>query len=412
MAFGAIVPAALGSVTAGASLTLATPASVETGLVPWGLWDAIHIPSINTVLLCHGAEAMREYLEGAVYRVGIIAPADGMTAVSTAVKATRVATFTGATNAAAVPADGDLWQIGKTGVDGNGYVYWKTTLDTTSPTDQILRGANADAAIANLTAFLNGTGTNGTEYYGGRAILSGYDPQTVWDERNGIELSSSQAYGVPSATTATATVRALIAGTGGNSYLSIVTIGTTTSFPGGTFTGGAAGTGTAPSSGEYTYALGVGRVADGTLSGIQPTLVTMEQSGNFEVSAANYPTPAARDDTDFYRLYRTLVGRKVLYKEEDSTATSATDSAEDDDLVALGSYKYDERIFRSRFNGYPEIRRFGAIWRGRFWKGGIHRSADYAPSAAAVAVTNASATADFSGSTGRPQEDWLGGAFP
>lgn len=400
MAFGAIVPAALGSVTAGASLTLATPASVETGLVPWGLWDAIHIPSINTVLLCHGAEAMREYLEGAVYRVGIIAPADGMTVAGTATRATVVLTLTGD------PATLDLILVGPSGRSIGNQIRFKTAVDGSSGANEVLRGVSQDDTLQNLQKYVMGTGTHGVEYYSQYiAVNGGSDTkvQSVLDvEVSAIDTGAN-----------TITFRAITPGTGGNAYLSTNPVdgGGVITFASATFTGGAAGTGTAPSAGEYTYALGVGRVADGTLSGVQPTLVTGEQDGNYNFTLDNFPTPAARDDTDFYRVYRTLVGRKVLYKEEDATADPVTDSAEDDDLVALGSYKYDERIFRSRFNGYPEIRRFGAIWRGRFWKGGIHRSADYAPSAAAVAVTNASATADFSGSTGRPQEDWLGRIF-
>lgn len=400
MAFGAIVPAALGAVTQGAALTLATPVSVKTGLVAWGLWDCISLPSINTILLCHGAEAMREYTQGAVYRVGIIPPTDGMTAASTATQATVVLTLTGD------PATLDLIVLGLSGRSVSPQIRFKTAVDGSSGANEVLRGVSQDDTLANIKKYVMGTGTHGVEYYSQYiAVNGGSDTkvESVLDiEVSAIDLAAN-----------TITFRAITPGTAGNSYTSTNPVdgGGVITFASATFTGGTAGTGTDPSSGEYTYALGVGRVADGTLSGVQPTLVTMEQSGNFNVSAASFPAFTSRDDTDFYRLYRTLVGRKVLYKEEDSTATSATDIASDDDLVALGSYKYNERIFRSRFNGYPEIRRFGAIWRGRFWKAGLHRSADYGQSAMAVSVTNASATADFSGSTGRPQEDWLGRTF-
>ena len=59
-------------------------------------------------------------------------------------------------------------------------------------------------------------------------------------------FSTSQAYGVPSATTANITFRAIAAGTVGNTYLSVVVIGATMSVPGANFTGGTAGSGTAP----------------------------------------------------------------------------------------------------------------------------------------------------------------------
>lgn len=381
---GPLVLAALGSVTAPSALSLSTFTAASGSYTPWGLYQAIPVPSINAVLFTHGVEAMRLYMEGASYRVGLLPPAAGMTATSTATKASATLTFS------ANPTDNDQVYVGSL-TGGLRTITFKTTIDTTGAYgDQVKIGANLAATISNLSNFVNGTYTDGTE---------------GWDhyKANGIGYPGYASLpganvSVTSTTATTAVFTALTPGTTGNTYNAGITAGSSgslTSFgTGSKMTGGAAGTGTAPDSGTYRYAAQYRRSADGALSARQTTEVELTQSVNANVSIAAIPTAPTRDAVDYNRVLRTPAGALQFYKVTDSSAATATDSSTDATLTGTLAYKYDPRDFRTREAGRPEIGRYGALWRARFWTAGALKGAQYGQGTASV--TNASASVTLS----------------
>lgn len=392
MAFGAIVPSALGSVTAPTTLTLGTATSVTTALQPWGLYDCVPLPAKNEVLFMHGVEAMRLALEGDTYRLGLLAPPDGLTAAGPA-RATATLTFTAATN----PADGDIFEV----VAGtNVATRWtfKSTLSTSgSNVAEIKIGANLAATIANIEATFNGTGTAGTNYFYRSTVILFF---STWLGVIDFEIS---------ATTATVvTFRSKTYGTGGNDYTLTEITDSGASWAAATFSGGGAATGTAPDTGDYEYRLAYLRSHDGALSAFSSPAVAITQSTAGNVTLDAFPALVTKDDTDHWRSYRTLVGGRRYFKVKDSTSDPVTDDRSDTDISGAGSYEYDERIFRPRIAGYPQVGRFGALWRGRLWVGGALRSADYTTGTASVTEGSDSVTL---GSSARPKADMIGRTF-
>lgn len=408
MAFGALVPAALGPVTAPTTIVLGTATSVKTGLASWGLYDPIPYATkdFNSVIFAHGSEAMRYALEGSSLRLGLLPPKAGLTAVSTSQQATSVLTF-GASDV----TDGARIRVWNTN-DGsaNGYIYFKTTLTPGSAQLQVkVVAGNVDATLTNLYNLLNDAGTEGTDYtYAGfLAVIPYASAEEYFNELGDIEASAM------SAAANTVTFRAITPGLNGNTYVSIEVVADgQLTFGGTTFSGGATGSGTAPdfpSAGDRLYALGTVRSTDGALSGASFPYVEFSQSTGAEVTLDNYPAVPSRDGTDFYRVYRTSLGGDLLYKVLDDAADPATDDVGDEELTDRASrYKYDDRIFRPRVSGYPQVGRFGAIWRGRLWLGGAHKAADYSTGTASVTLDSDEVTLS---ATARPKEDWVGRVF-
>ena len=186
MAFGAIIPSALGSVTAPASITLASAANVTSGLASFGPCDVIPLPSLKAILFTHGVEAMRHVLAGSSYRTGLLAPATGFTATDTATKASS--TLTLGAGAGTRPANNDTFNIGQN--SSWKLVYWKTTLDTTVNTTQVKIGADVATCLSNLNALIEGTGTHGVEYWDGYQVYispGDYSPD-FWHDSHLIEV--------------------------------------------------------------------------------------------------------------------------------------------------------------------------------------------------------------------------------
>lgn len=405
-AFGALAIAQLGAVTAPTSLRMSTPAAATTGLVPWGLYDAFPIPSINAVVFCHPVEHMRYAIDGASYRLGLLAPPEGLTAVSTAAKATAVLT----TDAAATNfANNDQIQVGYPGMPGVGYITFKTTLDATSVSNQVKIGATKEATIQNLEKLIEGNGQPGVDYYSYMEQLG--DPSPRFDELGKITVSATSIPGGASA--ATITFQATEAGPQGNLYNAriVVDTGTMASFgTGSVFTGGAGGTGTAPAADTYLYSLQHLRNADGALSGASEPFVEMTQETAANVTLDNFPAVLTRDGTDFYRINRTLGSGRVLHRLSDASADPVTDSTSDDVLADKTLLlKYDARIFRTRLAGYPQVGRFGVVWRGRLWTAGALKAGDYTLGTASV--TNGSASVTMSAACRAVKEDVIGKTF-
>lgn len=401
MGIGAISITTPGSITAPSSLTVVASSALTTVFKDYALSDTILLPSLKAILFCNGVDFQYHALDGAQYINGPLAPGEAPAVVSTAVRATAVLTFTGASNAAARPSDGDQLRLGRTPSTYNGLVTFKTTLDTTSATDQVLIGANVDATISNLTKFINNTGIQGTNYFSARMAFFGYQTP-LWDEENDIEVSTSQAYGVPSATTATITFRARTWGSTGNAYLAVEVTDSGAVMSGFTtyMTGGAAGTqsnaGVAPSNGTYKHAVARFRDDDFAQTAISP-VATTQNGGNVDMTVTPDVDPATptRDGISHSRIFRSTVGGgSVFYRAGDVTGTSMTDNVSDAVLTGDFAIQYDSRFKRPYAAGYPTRRRFGTIYRGSAFLTGVHPHGKY--SAGTVDVTKGSVLATFS----------------
>lgn len=397
--FGAISLASLGSVAQPTSIVLSTPTAVSTpsgsDFARWGEYQAIPLPQANAVIFLHGTEAPRYSREGLSYRLGLLAPDDGLTAASTGVKAFRTLTATAF-------ADGDQINLGLN-VPSFKEIYFKTTLDTSLGVAQVKRTGTLATDITNFYKFIQGTGTNGSEYYDGFQISQrGYYDPDFWHTSHGVEATSLNTGA------GTVVVQAYTSGPAGNSLASFVAVGAGLSFGGGVtlLSGGAVGSGTAPSAGDYDYKVAALRSGDMALSAANPTLVAMNQDGNYNVTLASAPAFVTRDATDNNRFLRTLVGAVQLFKVKDSTSTGITDDVSDETLGnTLFRYEYRDDLQRPRISGYPVVHPYGAMWRGRLWATGARKWADYAKGT--VSVTQDSASVTFS-STAFVKEDWIG----
>lgn len=366
MGIGVIDIETTGSITAPAALSPSVSAALTAVYAGIGGGSAILFPSLKAVAVCNGIDFQFHYRDGAQYLTGPLAPYTAPTVASTATRATVVLTFTGATNALAAPANNDIIQIGAPGQVFNGAITFKTTLDPTAYVDQVLIGANVDATISNLTKFLNNTGTQGSEYFSARQANGLIEPGTTgWSQYNGIEVSTSQAYGVPTATTATITFRAVAAGTVGNSYFSVEVIdaGGKMTFASATFSGGTVGSGTAPAAGVYRYAYAHQRSGDFAATAVS-NQAELETLVNANVTVSAYDAPPTRDGMTSYRIFRTTTDGSQLYQDVDTVASPATDDQTDADVQGDFREVYDETITRPYGAGYPTRYRAHAMFKG------------------------------------------------
>lgn len=404
MALGLINVESPGSLTEPTKLSPVAASALSSVFSGWGFYDVISYPSLKAIAVCNGVDFQYHYKDAAQYLTGPLAPYTAPTLASTAVRATVVLTFTGASNAAAAPANNDIIQIGKPGVTpGNGAISFKTTLDTSLTTDQVLIGANADATISNLTKFINGTGTNGTEYWSGRRALGVIDTADLtngWGPINDVSVSTSQAYGVPSATTATITFRAKTYGSGGNSYLSVEVVdsGAVMSFASVLFTGGTAGTGTAPSAGTRTYGYAHYRDGDFAQTAISETAV-LTTSTNCNATADVLDVAKTRDGMSRWRLFRTTDDSAEFYRTEDATSDPVTDDNNDTTIAVAGNVTYDETVVRPYGSGYPVRYRYHTLHKGVVCGIGARPEAKLSPTGAVAALGDRTVT--LSGSARR-----------
>lgn len=401
MAFGAIIPAALGSVTAPASITLASAANVTSGLASFGPCDVIPLPSLKAILFTHGVEAMRHVLDGSSYRTGLLAPATGFTATDTATKASS--TLTLGAGAGTRPANNDTFNIGQN--SSWKLVYWKTTLDTTVNTTQVKIGADVATCLSNLNALIEGTGTHGVEYWDGYQVYisPGYYSPDFWHDSHLIEVGALTA--------TTIKIQARTAGTSGNvlsSQEGTDSVNTQSWSATPLMTGGAEGTGTSPGAGSFNYAEAHYRSADGALSAISTPYLTVTKNGNSNVSVASLTTLVTQDATDYRRVMRTLTGADVFWRIKDVSGSTLTDDKSDDSLAFEGNYQHDNDQFRPRVSGYPVVGRFGAVWRASLWVGGASIAAKYTTGTATGTVDTTTVTLS---AAARPKTDMIGRYF-
>ena len=396
MSLGNPVVNTVGALTAPSSaVTLTLGTALSTLIRETGLYTAIPIPSTRSVFISHGIEAMRHVLNGAHYRIGILAPQAAQTVAPTGTRASSVLTIT--TN----PNDGDRIQLGAQ-PDGtfSEYIYFKTTLNTTTFTAaQVLIGANIAATLNNLDALIQGTGTNGTEYYDADQMTrNGFYSSTYWHTKHLVERSAINTGA------GTITFRSTIAGVIGNGFNSKVDVGGARMAFSNTplMAGGVAGTGTAPAAGEYDYAYQHYRSGDGALSG-RSALASITSADNTNINQTNFVDASTRYGATHFRQLRTATGGVDLWRVQDTTiATSepyvdSLNTGTESDigtLVGVGAIPYEETIYRLYAAGPPTVGRYAAVYKGSVWTGGALRAADI--TRGTVTIVDESYTATFS----------------
>lgn len=371
----------------------------------FGTYDPVYLPSIGAMLHLNGIGLNWHSLEAANLTTGVLGVALANVATPTAARATATLTFTVAT----VPADGDIFYLANV-TDGK---YWqlrfKTTLTTTfEPVVRYIAeikigsggtGAqNLAATIANIAAFVNGTGTEGTEYH--------------WRESSiGAAAQLAATKIIVSATSATTvTFRATVFGTGPNTWVGVDTTGAGVTWTISNFSGGSTGTGVNPPEGSYKYRYSRLRNSDQAISYASPE-VAITQSAPGAINLTSFVAGPTRDGIDFYRWDRTLNGGSIFYRGADiatGTGEPYVDSFSDTTLSGAFSVKYDDRIYRPYTAGYPVKCRFGALYKGRVFAGGVSLSAKR--SVGNVTTTNGAYTVTFT-TAAHPTVDWIGRTF-
>lgn len=156
---GPIVVKPSGSITAPSVLSPSVATALTKVLSRVALPDVILFPSLKAVAVANGYDFQYHLLDGAQYLTGPIGPYTAPTIASSAVNASY-------TFSATAIADGDEIRVG---VSAPVYdtIYFKTTLNTSLGVAQVKRTGTLATDVTNLYKFLNGTGTNGSEYYDG-----------------------------------------------------------------------------------------------------------------------------------------------------------------------------------------------------------------------------------------------------
>lgn len=403
---GPFTIAAAGVVASPSSMALTMGSAASAQYRTSGLYDTVYLPSIGATLHLNGVGLQFHTLESVNYVNGPLGVALALTASPTAVRATGTQTFTAATR----PADADVYAVQGTGVGGSPAigVIFKTTLTTTGPAAdnrhvEIARGADLAATIANIAAFFNQTGTNGTNFY--FSPLPGYGWNTPAQMLSDLGV-------IVSATSATVvTYRAVVWGTGGNNarLTEIVDSGASWAVS-GQFTGGAAGTGSAPDSGTFKYRYQRQRVGDNALTYASPeTSVTL--STNCNVNLTDFVDAPTRDAFDFFRWNRTTNGGSVFFRGADvgsAVAEPYVDSFSDATITGAFAVKYDDRLYRPYTAGYPVKCRYGCLYKGRVFAGGAALASKKTTGTAAVVVSTYTVTLTLAA---HPTVDWIGRTF-
>ena len=379
-----------------------TPTGALTVTLPTASTDTLHAglptqvvepPGARMVAFANGHDRLRLLTKGSFLKAGGLAPSVAPTVAGTGARATsRLDTDQGG---AYVIANGDFFTIVSLGTR----VYFATTLSASPLFDEVLIGANTAAALANAKKLINGTGVEGTDY----------KRLSPWED-------------FVTATTLTATdltLQAVQYGTAGNAFVSTWGGGAGPRFEiegsdtGQTvFSGGTAGTGTAPDAGTYRYFYTHYRDADGAETGPSPVAsVSQDAAQNIAISVL---TANADTSFDFTRLYRTRdTGVEfLLCKTIPRADTTVTDDISDERLEEYGEEPYDENLYQSYREGFPPIGKYLAVWKSRLWTGGAVLAADYTKGTAAVLKTTTGADNNTVTLTGAvPSQAWVGRMF-
>lgn len=398
---GTITVTATGSLTAPSSLTPTVASKLTAILSRIGSVDVIPLPASRMILLANGVDFQYHLLDGAQYLNGPLAPYTAPTVVSTAVQASSTLTATAFAN-------NDQIRVGVAALTYDS-IYFKTTLDTTLGTCQVLRTGTMADDLTRLYKLINGTGVHGTDYYDGYQIANnGFFSQSFWRSSHGVVASSLNTGA------GTMVISSVAGGTVGNAYRSTVVTGAGLSFSASPFmSGGTAGSGTAPGPGTFEYGYTRVRKADEAETGMSNvTEMTTDASANVTVSA--YQAADSRDGIDLYRIYRTTDAGDSKYPVDDDASSPYTDSMSDDTLTRDGNDPYDPSIVRSYAAGYPTRYRHHTMHLGSVFGSGAYLHAKHNTGTASVTKwdgTNDATAMAVTLSAGFPKTAWIGRTF-
>lgn len=355
--------------------------------------NTARLPHRSGILMADGISPIYSAYDDDMIRVSLLAPENAPTATPTGTQATATLDLDVSSDGVYTPADGETIYCGYS------FVKFVTTLSTTSDAfhDEIKIGGSASAALDNLKAWVEQSGTGGVEYLN-NSHPSASDPSSI------IEVTSKTA--------TTLALRAKEYGTSGNAIWaglrtgtwtdsSFGSAGTTVSTTISYFTGGADGSGSAPSAGDYRYFYTYYRSADGAESGPSP-FVTASQGTAQNIDLASLADPSPADASiDFIRIYRTEdTGDEFFRLAEIATGGAGTytdstpDGEEDGSLQGYGNVPYDELAHKKYRGGMAPRGLCVTEWGKRAWTAGAIILEDY--SVGTASVTNDSDTVTLS----------------
>lgn len=373
-----------GSVTAPSGVfTFVSPNAQTRALCDSGPVTILELPEFGYAL-ADGVAPLQLLTKGVIYDAGAVAPsaAPALSVTGGAARATRVGTYTGQPNL------NDTITLGRPGYQ---FTVTFRTIVAGLVTDgsvghQVLLGATDDDTYTNLQKFLNNTGTQGTHYFN---LLTF---QGLQDNIATVYKTECSALDTAAGTI---TVRHTEYGTIGNTSVSTeAPEGDVANFlwAGATFTGGADGTGTNPSSGTHRFFYTWFRSADGAESGRSP-IATITRFGNTDITVGSL-TGSADTTYDYIRVYATAASGTEFYLAGavSSATTSYNFNLADSTLVV--SLPWSEVNFRQYSEGIPPRGRALAYWKNRLWSLGLKKAAEYTTGSATA--TTGSPTVTFS----------------
>ncbi len=373
-----------GAVTAPTgSFVFTEPSAESETFLDVGSANVLKLPEFGWAV-ADGVNPLRFITRGSVYDAGGIAPSVAPTVAGTGTRATAVGTYTGQ------PGDTDSILLGKSGESQT--VAFKTTLVTDGTEGhQVKIGVDADTTYANLLALINGTGTQGTEYFN---VLTYLGFEDDFSEVIKIECSAQDTGA------GTITMRYVEYGTTGNAALSTEVVAVANfAWAAGTFSGGTDGTGTEPAAGTYRYFYTWYREADGAETGRSP-IASVTKATN-ENTALTVLTASADTTFDYTRVYRTTQSGVEfrLVGAVPRATTTLTDSVSDE--VLGRSLIWNEVEHRAYAEGQLPRGLALVLWKGALWTVGAHLHADYTRGTAAVTKDSAAVTFSVKGVTTR-----------
>lgn len=344
---GAITVPAAGAVTEPVKMPLTVAGPVVLPQTHEAPYSGVLLPGSRGLMLGNGLGFIFHIVNGAMMSTGILAPE---TAPAAAFKSPGAAA-TGRIDTTGNHADNDRMDLVSAGDQEN--FSWPVVFVTAFDTSgeflryyQVLVGASASATLDNLVSCINGTSGEGSTYQSPRihnGVQTEDHPARWSDWITATKTSASRV-----------TFTAARAGTPGNSYEILEVKDSGGAWSVTAFSGGAAGTGTAPKNGSRRWAYLFKRALDNARSGISP-LVDLEtdDQGNVALSSlTSAPSALATyEKTDAKTWVRTLTEAEDLFEGYDVVAADTTDDDDIDDDDLADRTTYDPALYRTYEDG-------------------------------------------------------------
>lgn len=368
-----------GAVTAPSGVfTVPVPSAESETFLDVGSANVLELPEFGWAV-ADGVNPIRFLVRGSVLNCGGQAPETAPIVTPTGTRAScRWDTDNGG---AYVIVDGDFVTIRGT------IVTFKTALSAAPLFPEVLIAGSTANALINMKAFINQTGAEGVDY-----------------NSAGVDFSASME-----ATTLTSTDISLFAlayGTAPNSWAVTYTGGAgprweqeAANVATSVFTGGAAGSGSAPASGTYRYLYTNYRSTDQAETGPSP-VASGSQTAAQNIGLSGL-TANADTTFDYTRIYRTAKSGVEFYLLGAVPRATTTFTDDITDTVLVRGEPYNTALYRSYAEGLPPVGLALAYWKGQLWTGGARQHAEYSRGTAAVTEDSDDVTISVKGITQR-----------